>query len=187
MISKILNHLRNEYGSLKGTARYYFYRFLTQIGLYKKYYRINFADVKRLVFICSGNICRSPLAEYVAKQRGANVLSYGLHCRGGDPVDSRVIAFARLHNINMEKHITTNIKNYKPQKQDLLVAMEPSHIAQLQNLFPEHNQITSLALWHHKPSIYLHDPFSCPIDFFNKCEQKVLESTNNLVTNVQRN
>ena len=186
MISQILDHLRNEHGSLKGSLRYYTYFWLTKIGIYRRYQRIDFSNVKRLVFVCSGNICRSPLAAYTAYQSSVAILSYGLHCRGGDPADPRAIAFAKQHNIDMTQHVTTNIKDYSPKQQDLIVGMEPSHLKELQGLFPNHTLITSLGLWHSQSNIYLADPFSCPITFFEKCERKVMESTTNLVNHVEK-
>lgn len=185
MISRFLNHLRNEHGSLKGSLRHYVYRFLTKIGLYRRYLKFD-CTITQVVFVCSGNICRSPLAAYTAHQSTLKIKSYGLHCRGGDPADPRAIAFAERYNIDMKHHITANIKDYTPQEQDLIVGMEPSHIKELRKLFPKHKNISSLGLWHSQSNIFIADPYSCSNDFFEKCEKKVMESTINLMHHVKK-
>jgi protein-tyrosine phosphatase len=67
-------------------------------------------DRTGILFVCLGNICRSPLAEgiflHLAKARGAaerfDVESCGLgswHC--GEPADHRSIAVARKHGVTL--------------------------------------------------------------------------------------
>jgi len=145
-------------------------------GRYRKYQHIDFKKIKRVVFICSGNICRSPLGEYIAKNLGMNAESFGLNCRGGDPADSRAIAFAKTINIDMSEHRTRNISDYNPLCTDLLIVMEPAHIIAIDQSKYRKAQLTLLLLWADKKSAYLHDPFCANNEFFIKCESSIVES-----------
>jgi protein-tyrosine phosphatase len=155
--------------------------------MYRSLTAIDFNNVKRLIFVCSGNICRSPLAEAVAKKHGIASESYGLHCRGGDKADERAIKFAHRWGVNLENHITKNICEYTPQPGDLLVGMEPKHIDELKvNINSESTLLTLAGLWLNRERPYLHDPFNTNSTFFEKCERSVLQSTLAIIQKVSQ-
>lgn len=182
MISYIKQHIRKHFGSTRGFGKAIYYRLLTIIGVYKKYQVINFTKITRMIFVCSGNICRSPMAEFMARKLGAASCSFGLHCRGGDPADPRVVEFANHLNIDISSHVTRNIKDYIAAEGDLIVVMEPSQLDELEGTIPPGIPITLLALWSRSPSAYLHDPFSCSPYFFSKSEALVVSHTQTLLT-----
>jgi len=92
---------------------------------------VDFSRVSRLVFVCSGNICRSPFGAFYAREKGLEVDSCGLHTRGGDPADPRAVAFAERLGIDMMPHRTKNISDYEPRDGDLLLVMEPGQYEEL--------------------------------------------------------
>ncbi|MBK8186883.1 MAG: hypothetical protein IPK77_06345 [Cellvibrio sp.] len=96
-----LKKVADYFGSKKGLLRYYTYEFLRILGVYSKFKRVDFTKVKRLVFVCHGNICRSPLGEAVARHHNIPTTSFGLDTRGGDPADPRAIAWASLNGYNL--------------------------------------------------------------------------------------
>lgn len=165
--------IKKHFGSKSGLLNYIKYTMAMHLGFYNDCLKVDFARTPRLIFICSGNICRSPLAEYVAKDLGLDTVSYGLHCRGGDCADPRAIAYAASIGINLSVHITQNIKDYVPQQGDVLVGMEPCHLDELKVLFPQSPQITLAGLWLKKKHPYIHDPFSTSTEFFVECERQV--------------
>jgi protein-tyrosine phosphatase len=66
----------------------------------------------KVLFVCLGNICRSPLAEgifaYKARKLGLDVEvgSAGFESfHRGDPADPRSIAVARAHGIDLNRHV----------------------------------------------------------------------------------
>lgn len=170
MLVKMMN---NSFGSKRGLFNSVKYKLLFWLGFYRKYQQIDFTQVKHLVFVCSGNICRSSLAEYVAKSKGLSSESYGLHCRGGDGADPRAIEFATSQGLDMSEHKTRNIKEYRTKNTDLIVAMEPSHLVELKQLGFGRSQMTTLPVWAIN-NIYLHDPFCSTYEFFKHCEEAVV-------------
>lgn len=169
MLNTLKTYIKDNYGSKRGllaTSKYYC---LHRIGYLRELREVDFSRVRKLVFVCSGNICRSPLAEFYARHLGLDAESYGLHCRGGDPVDARVVKIAGKLNIRIPSHITRNIADYQPRSEDLVVGMEPIHIDELDPGISEYAQVTLLSLWSEEPSLYLHDPFISTENFFEKC------------------
>ena len=177
----VTHYIKNRFGSKRGLLNAVTYSIRSLLGFYKKHQAVSLSKSTRFIFICSGNICRSPLAEYVAKQQGAQAISFGLHTRGGDPADPRAIDFAKTQGIDLTPHITQNISHYIPQPNDVLVGMEPKHAEELEALFGNSVPITLAGLWLNKKQAYIHDPYSANIHFFNVCEQQVVTAIKQLV------
>ncbi|MES2822431.1 MAG: hypothetical protein V4732_02435 [Pseudomonadota bacterium] len=178
-------YIENQFGSKRGLLKLCLTEVTRHLGFYKQYSQIDFQKVNRLVFICHGNICRSPLGEAVAKNRGAPAESYGLDTRGGDNADPRAIAFGIQNKLILSNHVTRHIKEYKPKPGDLLIGMEPKHINALKALYGNNIQITLAGLWLPKPVAYLHDPYSANTLFFNRCESLVEQAAHALAAKVK--
>ncbi len=177
-------YIKNRFGSKRGLLNAFSCALKTSLGYYRKYELAATAKPSRFVFICSGNICRSPLAEYVAKQLGVDAISFGLHTRGGDKADERAIAFAKTLDIDLNSHVTQNIRHYTPQAGDLLVGMEPNHAKELEQLFGDRVPITLVGLWLSRRQAYIHDPYNTNAHFFSACEAVVKKAVEQLI---QRN
>lgn len=172
-MNTLKSYIKNNYGSKRGfivSSKYYC---LHRIGYLRELREVDFSRVRKLVFVCSGNICRSPLAEFYARHLGLQAESYGLHCRGGDPVDARVVQIAGKLNTRIPCHVTRNISDYQPQPVDLVVGMEPSHVSALDSKISQLAQVTLLGLWSEEPSLYLHDPFISTESYFEKCANNI--------------
>lgn len=154
---------------------------MAKLGDFECYKQIDFSQVQRLVFVCAGNICRSPLAEAIALKSGITSISYGLACRGGDPADPRAINYAMQHDLDLGQHITKNIEDYSYQTGDLLVGMEPLHVKALEDRFNSGALITLIGLWLPKSKAYIHDPYNANPIFFNRCEDEITSATLALV------
>lgn len=173
MLNNLKTFIKDNYGSKRGLLASSKYYCLHRIGYLRELRDVDFTRVRKLVFVCSGNICRSPLAEFYARHLGLPAESYGLHCRGGDPVDARVVQIAGKLNIHIPCHVTRNIADYKPRREDLVIGMEPSHVTELDPKIANFAQVTLLALWADEPSLYLHDPFISTEGYFEKCATSI--------------
>jgi protein-tyrosine phosphatase len=182
----ITQYIKNRFGSKRGFLNAFLCALKLRLGGYRLYQSVPLDKISRLIFICSGNICRSPLAEYVAKNCGAPAISFGLHCRGGDPADSRAITFAKTLNIDLTPHLTQNISTYIPQAGDLLVGMEPRHAQELEHLFGARVPITLAGLWLEKKQAYIHDPYNANSEFFDWCEHQVALAIESLTKSITR-
>lgn len=186
MLDAIIQKIKDEYGSKYGLKNQWKYSLMTRRGDFQKYKNIDFQNIHRLVFVCAGNICRSPLAEAVATKSGVDAVSYGLSCRGGDKADLRAINYAAQHGLSLEQHVTKNIKMYVPQQGDLLVGMEPFHVNSLEEAYGFDKPITLIGMWLENNKAYIHDPFNANETFFNRCENEITEATVALISRMER-
>lgn len=178
--------IKNQYGSKRGFLRYARYELLRMLGVYGALEKIDFTKVKRLVFVCHGNICRSPLAEVVARKYNVESISFGLATRGGDPADPRAIAWASANGYDLSQHKTTRVDQYQPQAGDLLVGMEPKHVQVLRQHFAQAPvQITMAGLWLDTSIAYLHDPYNANENYFDRCEKLVAAAILQLKNNIR--
>ncbi len=169
--------IKDTYGSKRGLLNHVKFQTQYHLGAYKKYRAIDWSRVERLVFVCHGNICRSPLGECYAKSLGANADSCGLDCQNDFPADPRAIAYAQSSALDLSTHITTHIAKMSFTESDLIIAMEPKHLSWLENANTGPAQITLAGFWLAKPIAYIHDPFSTNDVFFSVCEQTVINTT----------
>lgn len=99
----------------------------------------------RILFVCLGNICRSPLAEgilrHVAKDGLVDADSAGTggwHI--GDPPDRRSIAVARKHGIDISRQRCRKVHAGDFEAFDLILAMDGSNLANLRAMAPPATQ-----------------------------------------------
>ncbi len=177
------NWINNRFGSKKGMLNYTLFETKRLIGQYSSLIVKPNLRPQRLVFVCVGNICRSPLAEAVATTLGYNAISYGLDTRGGDQADPRAISFGNSIYVDLVNHKTRKIDEYCAKDGDLLVCMEPKHLRILEKL-GNRTPVTLLGLYGVKPCAYLHDPYNSRPSFFNHCESKVAAATKALIDHV---
>lgn len=180
--------IKDRFGSRKGLLRFFYYEMLRLVGKFRAQTRVDFQQVSRLVFVCQGNICRSPLGEAVAKAEGITAISFGLNTRGDAPADPRALAWAATKGLDLHSHRTQRVDQYQPRAGDLLIAMEPKHLKQLQTLFANQPvQLTLAGLWLPNPFAYLHDPYNTNEVFFDRCEETVFKATAHLCKRLNGN
>jgi len=165
-----------RFGSRNGLVRYLFHWGLAQFGVYRRFNLQLPAHHRRLVFICNGNICRSPLAEVYAKSLGREAASCGFGCREGFPADPRAKKFALSKGLSLENHQTVNIKNFEFQDTDFVVVMEPSHLPLIRQSIGDKYSVVLAGNYCQTPNPYIHDPYNCSDEFFVRCEQRVMEA-----------
>ncbi|AOT09711.1 low molecular weight protein-tyrosine-phosphatase [Pseudoalteromonas luteoviolacea] len=94
-----------------------------------------------ILVVCAGNICRSPTAEYVLKDKlvgkSINVSSAGLTALEGKEADSLAKDLANSRNIDMSAHQGRQITSSLVSKNSLILVMEQRHLQDLCARYPE--------------------------------------------------
>jgi protein-tyrosine phosphatase len=98
-----------------------------------------------VLFVCTGNQCRSPLAAAFFRERLGRderlgkwvVSSAGTWTRDGLPVLAVCSDLARANGVDLSEHRTRSIANISIRDFDVIVVMEQGHQEALASEFPE--------------------------------------------------
>ncbi len=96
----------------------------------------------KVVFVCWGNICRSPMAERVAERAAAEESLEGVRFSSaatsteelGEPMDPRAAAVLRRHGYRDGDHVAHQISRDELAGADLVIAMESLHLNRMRRL-----------------------------------------------------
>ena len=98
---------------------------------------------RRVLFICHGNIIRSPMCEVLlrdiarrAGDDGLTVESAGLHARLGKAADPRAKAAAPEFGVSLDSHRATPLQSEAVERADLVFVMDWLNAAQFIARFP---------------------------------------------------
>lgn len=139
-------------------------------------------QVRRLVFVCLGNICRSAYAEQVARAEGLACASLGLSTTTGAASPDEALQAAQRAGVAMAAHRACDWKDFKLQPGDLLLVMEVRQARELQRRLGGRSdvQLALLGNWC-KPSMpHLHDPFTLSAGYFDQCFVRVQQAVRTL-------
>jgi protein-tyrosine-phosphatase len=84
----------------------------------------------RILFICTGNTCRSPFAEAVARREGhVDVESAGLSAHAGDEPPEDAIVVAHELGYDLSSHRARPLTEEMLERADVVVGMTAAHVA----------------------------------------------------------
>lgn len=163
-------HLAHSYGGKGAFLRHALYRFLHYLGRFNRYRRVDWSRVRRLVFVCSGNICRSPYAEGRARALGYCAVSVGLNAKSESPANEQAIANALARGIDLRLHKSRLFTEITVGPTDLVVCMEPQHMAEIRRQgIADAAQITLFGVWSKDPRPFIQDPYGRSDAYFQVC------------------
>ena len=94
-----------------------------------------------LLFVCTGNTCRSPLAEGIARAelarrgwRNLEVASAGLNAVDGSQATREAVVVAERAGIDLSGHSSRRLTPRIAGWADLILGMGPGHVALLERL-----------------------------------------------------
>lgn len=120
----------------------------------------------RVLFVCMGNICRSPTAEAVVRDfahRAAEGLALELDSAGthgfhaGDPPDERAIEAARRRGIDMSALRARKVETLDFERFDLVLAMDEAVYGRLAGIAPREHAGRLRLFLEYAPELGLRD------------------------------
>ncbi|MBW1779898.1 MAG: phosphotyrosine protein phosphatase [Deltaproteobacteria bacterium] len=131
---------------------------------------ITWTRVVRLVFVCRGNICRSPYAQAKTKSLGYDAASFGLNADGYSACDPTAVRIALERGVDLTGCRSCHADTFSIKDGDLLIGMESWHAERLQTLTKESgSQVTLLGLWVQPPRPHIEDPYGLGDAYFHTC------------------
>jgi protein-tyrosine phosphatase len=96
--------------------------------------------IRRILVVCLGNICRSPMAEYVLRKhlqgRGVTVESAGIAATNGARIDPLALGVLAAHGIDADGHVARRLEQAMLDAADLVLVMERAHLDFIRARFP---------------------------------------------------
>jgi protein-tyrosine phosphatase len=98
-----------------------------------------------ILVVCAGNICRSPTAEYLFKDKlkvnlansPVNISSAGLTALVGKGAEATATSIALTKNIDMSAHKGRQLSSALIAENDLILVMEQRHLSDLLGQYPQ--------------------------------------------------
>jgi protein-tyrosine-phosphatase len=124
-----------------------------------------------LLFVCYGNVCRSPMAEGLAKKmlgRKGRVKSVGIEAHAGSSSGEAIETMKSHFNIDISRHRSKHISRISVHDFDYIIAMDPyilNRIKAVYRLPPEH-----LIGW------IVEDPMGMEHEYYEAVAYKILKN-----------
>ena len=98
----------------------------------------------KIIFLCSGNTCRSPMAEELFKKMVKNIeiSSAGFSTYSGEEASYYAMLVCRRHGIDLSDFKTTNISDVDFDEVDLVLTATASNKEKIKKLYPDINAFT---------------------------------------------
>jgi len=102
---------------------------------------LNDTGVFRLLFVCTGNTCRSPMAEVIARDQitklgwsEIEVGSAGVSAWEGSPPSGGAVRVSAANGLDLSEHSSTYLSKELVEKADLILTMSASHVVRAREL-----------------------------------------------------
>jgi len=98
--------------------------------------------MKRILFVCTGNTCRSPMAEcmmraLLAGREDVQVLSAGTYALSGAPASIGAQRAMQRRGLSLADHKSRAVTGVLLDACSLIVGLTHNHIAQLHLMYPD--------------------------------------------------
>ena len=156
-------------------------------------------DLVKVIFICLGNICRSPTAEGVFKkyiQRENLELKIKIDSAGtgswhtGNPPDDRSQKVAIRRGYDIANQRSRTINNRDITESDYIIAMDTDNFSTLQQLVPDkmNNKLYRfLEFAPHQNLLDVPDPYYSGPDGFDRVLSLIEDASEGLLQHIKNN
>jgi protein-tyrosine-phosphatase len=137
--------------------------------------------LKKVMFVCTANTCRSAMAEAILKKRLKEinaedkiaVYSSGISAYTGDfPTDQAIEVMSAEYDIDLTNHQATNTEESNVELMDLILCMTTSHKAYIIQRYPKlRDKVFSLGeyVMNNKENISIPDPYGFGVKTYSEC------------------
>lgn len=129
-----------------------------------------------ILFVCTGNTCRSPMAEGYLKSKGlpdVSVKSRGLGA-DGSPVSKNSALVMDEVGIDIKNHISAQITQEDLMWADKIICLSVSHKEILENFVADKSKLSLLGQG-------ISDPFGGNTEIYRRCRDEIFAAVDSLI------
>ena len=125
----------------------------------------------KILFVCTGNTCRSPMAEGIFKELTKDIpeietYSAGLMANNGEPVSEKAVIACKEYNVDISIHKAKQITLEVFNSIDYFICMTKSHAQALINAGISENIIYTLDV---------NDPYGGSLALYKECCKQIYD------------
>lgn len=173
------------YGGYWGYLAHVRARAQQALGAYRELTNIDWTRVARLVFVCTGNICRSPYAAARSRALGVPAISLGLGASDGAPSDPSAARNAAVRGLELSHHRSARLESSRIEADDLVIVFEPLQLQAVRYRCPQPElAVTLLGIWSQPMRPHVYDPYGRSDRYFQECFALIDRNIGELVQRV---
>ena len=144
-----------------------------------------------VLFVCTGNICRSPMAAGLLhhmlppeRQGAVHVHSAGTHGLDGEPAAPFAVQAAATLGVDISRHRARSLDPEMVRQADCILVMEPFHRDIVSRALPgkANQRVRLLADFERPPrSDTIDDPYNKPLEAYQVCLGRMHRCLDNIV------
>ena len=138
----------------------------------------------RIVFVCTGNTCRSPMAEVICRKYfahnlgcsidelddfGYNITSAGIAAMQGAPASEHSVEVCRKNGLSLERHQSSQLTGQQIRNSDLIFVMGRSHYSSIVG----HDPTAESKCFLLDENSDIADPIGCNLDVYQQCFEQI--------------
>jgi protein-tyrosine-phosphatase len=148
----------------------------------------------KIIFVCTGNTCRSPMCDgyfkklcHEAKRHDITVESAGTAAWDGGGASRNSVAVMKSNGVDLNNFASSRLTPERINTADILICMTHSHRAYIGQINPEALKKTYLLLDFNSTSGNdISDPFGGPRELYSLCFDDMKQALENLFLDIDK-